>query len=83
MRRADNTNSPSARVVTIVGNHSHHVCVPCLLAAATIQGRRLFVQELRIVRLLFEGGDCSRAAFIRRNTVYRARVQRRLEASIL
>ena len=29
-----------------------------------------FVQELPIVRLLFEGGDYSRAGSIRRNAVY-------------
>ena len=38
------------------------------VAAATIQGWRLFHLELLIVRLLFEGGDYSRAPSNRSNT---------------
>ena len=45
------------------------VCVPRLVAAVTIQGQHLFRSELRIVRLLFEGGHYLRAVSIRRNTV--------------
>ena len=44
--------------------------MPHIVAMATIQGRRLFRSELLIVRLLFEGGDYSRAASIRRSMVY-------------
>ena len=40
-----------------------------LLATATIRGRCLFLSELRIVRLLFKGGDYLRATPIRKNTV--------------
>ena len=36
------------------------------ILAATIQGWRLFCSELPIVRLLFEGSNCLRAASIRR-----------------
>ena len=43
-----------------------HVHMPCLLAAGTIRGWHLL---LRIVRLLFKGGDYSRVATIRRNVV--------------
>ena len=42
-----------------------HVCVPCILATATIQGQRLFHSELPIVWLLFKGGVYLRAATIR------------------
>ena len=37
-----------------------HVRVPRVLVAATIQGRHSFHSELRIVWLLFEGGNYSR-----------------------
>ena len=65
-RRNDsyNTNSPSTSVVTIVKNHSH-TCT-----RVTNRGWRLFRSELRIVQLLFEGGDYLRPASIRRNTVF-------------
>ena len=49
---------------------SVRIRAPCILAAATIWGWRLFHSELPIVWLLFEGGDYSRAASNRRNTVY-------------
>ena len=39
------------------------------IVAFLFEGGVYFVQELRIMQLLFEGGDCSRAASIRRNTV--------------
>ena len=41
-----------------------------IVAAATNRGRRLFCSALPEVRLLFEGGDESRAASDRKNTVY-------------
>ena len=41
-----------------------HLCVSCILATATIQGRHLFHSELSIVRLLFEGGVYLRAVTI-------------------
>ena len=40
-----------------------------VLHVATIRGWRLFRLEFPIVRLLFEGGDYSRAASNQRNTV--------------
>ena len=43
------TNSPSASLVA-------HVCVLCILAAATIRGWCLFHLELPIVQLPFKGG---------------------------
>ena len=46
---------------------SVRIRAPCILAAATIWGWRLFHSELPTVWLLFEGGDYSRAAS---NTVY-------------
>ena len=46
------TNSPSASLVA-------HMCVLCILAAATIQGWCIFHLELPIVQLPFKGGDCS------------------------
>jgi len=48
---------------------STRVRVPHIVTAATIRGRRLFCSELLIVQLLFEGGDYSRVASNRRNTV--------------
>ena len=48
-----NTNSPSASLVA-------HVCVLCILAAATIRGWCLFHLELPTVQLPFKGGDYSK-----------------------
>ena len=58
----------SFRVATIRGQQHLFlcVCVPHLLAAATIRGRRSFRSKAyRIVRLLFEGSDYLRAVSIR------------------
>ena len=41
------------------------LCAQCELATATIQGWHLFRSKLPVVRLLFEGGDYSRAVTIR------------------
>ena len=49
---------------------STHVCVPPVLAVSTIRGQRLIYLEPPIVRLRFEGGDYSRAASNRINTVH-------------
>ena len=56
--------------------HSLSVAIVHILAAATIRGWRLFCSELPIVRLLFEGSNCLRAASIRRlsgNTTFALR----------
>ena len=45
------------------------VRVPCILAAATIWGWRLFCSKVLIVWLLFKGGNYLRAASIWRETV--------------
>jgi len=44
---------------------SRTLCAQCELAMATIQGWHSFHSKLPVVRLLFEGGDYSRAATIR------------------
>ena len=43
-----------------------HVHVPCIVAADTIRGWGLFSSELLIVRLVFEGGNYSRAVSIQK-----------------
>ena len=43
-----------------------YVRVPSIVAADTIRGWRLFSSELLIVRLVFEGGNYSRAVSIQK-----------------
>ena len=59
--RGNDSYKTNSCVVIIVRNHLH---IPGLLAAGTIRGPCLFCSELRIVRLLFEGGDYSKVASI-------------------
>ena len=62
-----NTNSPSASMVTIIRNHLHMcACAMCTSCGYYLRAAIYFIQELRIVQLLFEGGDYSRAATIQR-----------------
>ena len=47
-----------------------HVHMLYILAVVIIQDRCLFLSELPIMRLLFEGDDYLRASSIQRNTVF-------------
>ena len=47
-----------------------HVHMLCILAVAIIQDQCLFLSELPIMWLLFEGDDYLRASSIQRNTVF-------------
>ena len=49
---------------------STHVRAPCILAAVTLGGQRLFHSELLIVWLLLEGGDYASAVSNQRHTVH-------------
>ena len=59
----------------IICTHAH---VPCILAVASIRGWRLFHSELRIVWLLFKGGNYSWVASIQGWCLFEGKVYLRV-----